>query len=1016
MIELQTLGDAVIRVGDREIRPTSPTLFAALLYLGVERGQRIPRAALQELLFPETDERSGAHSLRQLLYKVRQLGVSVQAEGDVVWLEAGEVTDDYSAPVHTNGNGNGNGHRNSQFLAGYAPRLSVALDEWLEARRATISAAQRRALIKQMLARRDAADWASVERIAQEVLAGDPFNEEATFALAESTALSGSKSEAIRILERYESETGRADLKLPASILRRRISEKLPDRRRRALDTPFVGRDAEAQMMREAVVRLRGGEGGTIVIQGEPGIGKTRLIEETAALALLEGVNVHVVRCQPHYVNRPMGVFIEWVPLLLASRGALGVAPETLEHLKLLTSHRDDRADRPTDARDDATRSGTLLAAIRDLVDAVASEAPILLVVEDAHWADATSLRDLCVLLERRRNASVLVIHTARVTEPLSSVGVLTENAPLVRLRPLGPEAMHDLSGQLLAGTTPARDDVREWCAATAAGNPFYLQMLCAHYEETQRPFAVPPGVRNATMRRLEQTPAPQRRLLELSALLGRHATLSALRTLMEVSNSTFIDVVHALEEAGFLRTHDGAARLSHDVLRECTLDSIPALTKQLLHGVVAAHLEARYADDPETSLLWDCAEHWVASGEATNALRFVLRCAHHAMTIGRADQAHSILAKAAPLASGPEERLQVLEQVACVAGSLCKWNEVIASAAEATSIVRLLRPGEIPWDWLLRQIEARWSSALNADQARDVLSACVSSNARTILRVKAAQLLVRIAYEQLDADLAQTAFRSVEHLLDSDSADYSLRMLPLMYHTTFGDGKAALRTVDRLIGDLDRFPISERLRAAKNSSVALNTLGESRRALDLSAAYYERVNSWGLAEWRYDFAVTSCCAATGLHEFEIASHWYDLASSFMSDSAGHLIEFSHLATGMDLALLQADREVAEKRMRLLERLPIASSGRFDAIVKASRLRLANLDPNYRSDDAELDDIRDVFERAARYGCGDSCTLAYSEALRRRGRVNEATVVAREYLQMRRDVGPVPPELLRLIA
>ena len=77
MIELHTLGDAMIKVGDREIRPTAPMVFAALLYLCVERGRRVPRAALQEMLFPETDERSGAHSLRQLLYKLRKLGLSL---------------------------------------------------------------------------------------------------------------------------------------------------------------------------------------------------------------------------------------------------------------------------------------------------------------------------------------------------------------------------------------------------------------------------------------------------------------------------------------------------------------------------------------------------------------------------------------------------------------------------------------------------------------------------------------------------------------------------------------------------------------------------------------------------------------------------------------------------------------------------------------------------------------------------------------------------------------------------
>src|SRR5215210_747321 len=84
MIYLHTLGDSLIKVGEKDVRPASPLVFAALLYLGTERGRRVSRAALQELLFPETDERSGAHSLRQLLYKLRQLGAPVDADAATV--------------------------------------------------------------------------------------------------------------------------------------------------------------------------------------------------------------------------------------------------------------------------------------------------------------------------------------------------------------------------------------------------------------------------------------------------------------------------------------------------------------------------------------------------------------------------------------------------------------------------------------------------------------------------------------------------------------------------------------------------------------------------------------------------------------------------------------------------------------------------------------------------------------------------------------------------------------------
>src|SRR5687768_2566587 len=91
MIQLHTLGEALITVGEKEIRPTAPLLFAALLYLGMERGRRVPRAALQELLFPNADERSGAHSVRQLLYKLRQLGAPIEVDSATVALPAGAV-------------------------------------------------------------------------------------------------------------------------------------------------------------------------------------------------------------------------------------------------------------------------------------------------------------------------------------------------------------------------------------------------------------------------------------------------------------------------------------------------------------------------------------------------------------------------------------------------------------------------------------------------------------------------------------------------------------------------------------------------------------------------------------------------------------------------------------------------------------------------------------------------------------------------------------------------------------
>ena len=163
MIYLHTLGDTLIKVGEKEIRPTKPMLFAALLYLGIERGRRVPRAALQEMLFPKSDERSGAHSLRQLLYKLRQLGAPIEGDADSVLLEATSVQDDAAAELDfTNGHASHASRYALGLLPEYTPRLSERYEEWLESQRAAVATRVWRQLVAAMSASRESIDWKAV--------------------------------------------------------------------------------------------------------------------------------------------------------------------------------------------------------------------------------------------------------------------------------------------------------------------------------------------------------------------------------------------------------------------------------------------------------------------------------------------------------------------------------------------------------------------------------------------------------------------------------------------------------------------------------------------------------------------------------------------------------------------------------------------------------------------------------------------------------------------------------------
>lgn len=1017
MIHLHTLGDALIKVGEKEIRPTAPLVFAALLYLGMERGRRVPRAALQELLFPNGDERSGAHSLRQLLYKLRQLGAPLDADASTVAVEVDDVRDDSATDLSLS-----NGHVNSLdryaqgLLPDYAPKLSERYDQWLESRRATVAASIRRQLVAGMKASRDAINWPAVEQFAHAILEIDPFNEEATLALAEAAALSGAKAKALAILSDYEQETGRSDLRIASSLLRRRISESVPEVSRRVLETPFLGREADAEAVRHQILEARSGKPSLVVIAGEPGIGKTRLLEESAGLAALEGVRVQVVRCQPHYSARPLGVFIELVPPLLASRGALGVSPHSLAHLNYLTSHSDDRGDRPSDARDDATRSGVLLAALRDLVDAVATETPLLLAIEDAHWADQDSLRELSALVQGASSRCLTVVFTTRFLEPLKQT--ITDAAIIRRLKPLSAQRMAELARHLLPhnGNGETLEEITSWCVQTASGNPLFLRMLCAHYTETGQPFTVPPDLVSATTRRIEQLPQECRRILEFSALLGRHSTIDALRSLAECTQLQLLNAVQRLEEDGYLQIRGDAVRITHDLLSECTLNLVPPLSQRVLHSCVAANLEVRYDSTHDAALLWDCAEQWTVSGESGKALEFLKRCAQHAAHIGRAAQALTLLERAKQLAKYPAEVADVLGKMMFAAKAADQWNDVFAFSQQLAVLPQECTPAIAHTDQELVSVEASWFTRSEAGQAASRLLAC--SNASTASaehRVDAACLLLKIAHERCDPELAARAYGAVEHLIDAQPTRYSNRILPILYHATFGDRDRALMLGRTLVQEFDTLDsVGSRFRAAMNTGTLFLFLGEYDEAFAIFAEFYNKASKGGMKAWQQDFCSQACTFYVMQERFEDAQVWYDR----LEPLGGPTIAFGyiHIANGLELALWKHDVELASKR-REAGTYSEGESLRKKAYFRGIDVRLQQLDPQFDCDGQTLRELLDLFETTKRLTCADCLAHAIGEALRRQGKQKEARQLLGEYIQFsRRERSPIPPSLAELVS
>ena len=227
VLHLRALDACVIHVGDSEIGPDAELIFALLLHLALERGKRIPRERVSDLLWPGAAEDNARHCLRQTLYKVRQLGVPVESTASHLHLAADAVTRDFDILFTSAAYDDGGDTLPdfSEFLPGYAPRLSEGFSEWLDQQRTYVQAGLRRALLAAIHVGRSRGNWVETEALARRCLALDPLNEEATLALAEAAALSGAKAEALRILDHYMSELGpgATQIRLPAAILRKRI-------------------------------------------------------------------------------------------------------------------------------------------------------------------------------------------------------------------------------------------------------------------------------------------------------------------------------------------------------------------------------------------------------------------------------------------------------------------------------------------------------------------------------------------------------------------------------------------------------------------------------------------------------------------------------------------------------------------------------------------------------------------------------------------------------------------------
>lgn len=415
----------------------------------------------------------------------------------------------------------------------------------------------------------------------------------------------------------------------------------------------FVGRDRELAILAEAVDAVRGGRGGLYLVGGEPGIGKTSLVDELSRRAAEGGVHVLWGRCHEIEGRPPYWPWIQVIqaqvrasaPERVAERLDPGAAPLGLlvPELRPLLDARDAVAGVVTESD---TARFRLFQAMADFLRQVATDAPCLLVLDDLHWADLPSLLLLEFLAGDLAELSLLVVGTFREVESRrdpqvdAALGRMAHRAAQLSLEGFDlDEASRFI--ELASGEAVAPALVRRLRDETA-GNPFFLDELVRLFRGRgdwsvggSSALPISQGVRGAIRQRVAPLDAATRHLLSAAAVAGREFDLLLLEAATGTRRAQLLETLAPaleLELVAAIPGRPGQYRFPHALLRETIYDEVPVSTRTELHRRYAEALERRGGVDGRFA---EVAHHYFeasAEGGEEKAIEYALRAGHEAL------------------------------------------------------------------------------------------------------------------------------------------------------------------------------------------------------------------------------------------------------------------------------------------------------------------------------------------------------------------------------------------------
>ncbi|MCH7857052.1 MAG: AAA family ATPase [Gemmatimonadetes bacterium] len=655
-IEVRLFGGPMVLVEGEAIKLSRYQSYVVALVFG-HGEEGISRARVIEFLWGEADGAHQRHRLSQLLYGInRKCGRKIMRDDGAFLLpDATNQSCDLTRVLESVGNEEFHGHDTfhlSDFLSRIETAPTAAFEHWHESRARQIEDRFTDALLRACANAEAESRWSDLSALLSvAVTACTPAEDFLRHSIRQLVMVDNADQVPRAVSDfagRWEVAYGGSWIPEPTTSELCKKAEELGHSRGNASvtvgSTPMVGREPELKFLHTRLAAHKT-EPQLIVVLGEAGIGKTRLIDEAMRRIRLDGVRTLVARGAEFEDCIPLNPIIDVLQQLSGEDlSALGEPWVTVLRGLMPRAHGAPEKVMPPPLRP-LSLSRRLMEAFLLLFEHLSRHQPLILFLDDVHWMDETSLAVIQFVRRRAKGdlTIVLVLTTelvqkrACVQEFMTSINGEYEHLAVEELDPTAAQAIVD---HLTQGSLPSR--TLESICALGAGNAFYLTELATEANAGRMEFtaepnepALPPSVQNLLQPRLSELSTDAHNLLAVLAVSGQRQPLADAAKMLNKAPATLIEVNEELLRSRLVSEDEAGCRIAHPLVRRAVYDSLSTARRQMLHERVARSLRA----DDEAN--WGAlAMHFDRAGKATEAVEYSLLAAGFAEQSGAIPEA----------------------------------------------------------------------------------------------------------------------------------------------------------------------------------------------------------------------------------------------------------------------------------------------------------------------------------------------------------------------------------------